>query len=72
MQNQDVILYSCNYSGLPPRPYSHFEHCVFFPAFDKAKNAHKGVGSPIRTTVQKTKSLTCKHDNPLFLHSGPE
>ena len=56
----------------PPRPYSHFEHCVFFPAFDKAKNAHKGVGSPIRTTVQKTKSLTCKHDDPLFLHSGPE
>ena len=26
----------------------------------------------IRTTVQKTMFLTCKHENPLFLHSGPE
>ncbi len=23
-------------------------------------------------TIQKTMFLTCKHDNPLFLHSGPE
>ena len=23
-------------------------------------------------TIQKTMFLTCKHDNPLFLRSGPE
>ena len=43
---------NCNYSGLPTAFIRIFEHFVFFPAFDKAKNAHKrGVGSPIRTTV---------------------
>jgi hypothetical protein len=34
-----------NYSGLPPSAYSHFEHFVFFPAFDKAKNAHMDGGA---------------------------
>ena len=28
-----------------------YEHCVFFLAFVKAKNAHIGVGSPIRPNV---------------------
>ena len=28
-----------------------YEHFVFFLAFDKAKNAHIGVGSPIRPNV---------------------
>ena len=28
---------------------SHFEHFVFYIAFDKAKNAHFEVESPIRT-----------------------
>ena len=63
---------NCNYSGLPTAFIRIFEHFVFFPAFDKAKNAHKGVGNPIRTAVQEPMVLTCKHDNPLVLHSGPE
>ncbi len=29
-----------------PPPHSHFEHFVFFFAFDKAKNAHWWEGQP--------------------------
>ena len=38
---------------MSPAPHSHFEHFVFFLAFGKAKNAHLGRGSPIRSNVQK-------------------
>ena len=49
-----------------PSPYSHFEHFVFFPAFDKAKNAHMWRGALLGYNVQKSKSLTCKHDDSLI------
>ena len=32
----------------PPPIHSHFEHFVFFLAFDKAKNAYMGEGCSIR------------------------
>ena len=34
-----------NYSGRPTALIHIFEHFVFFSAFDKAKNAHKGGGA---------------------------
>ncbi len=40
-----------NYSGRPTALIHIFEHFVFFSAFDKAKNAHKGewgVLGPLR------------------------
>ena len=48
-----TFVFGRNYSGSPSSTHSHFEHFVFFPAFDKAKNAHRVWGSPIRLTVQK-------------------
>ena len=47
-------------------PYSHFKHFMSFPAYDKEKRLYEG-GRLIRTIV-----LTCKRDDSMFLHSGPD
>ncbi len=44
----------------------------FWEKVDIGEKAYYTGNVTIRTTVQKTMFLTCKHDNSLFLHSGPE
>ena len=39
-----------------PPPHSHFEHFVFFLAFDKAKNDHMGRGALLGSKCMEIKA----------------
>ena len=45
---QPRFVIKCSVTIQGPPLHSHFEHFVFFLAFDKAKNAYMWRGSPIR------------------------
>ena len=51
-----VIKIKSNYSGHPSPAHSHFEHFVFFLAFDKAKNAHMGRGALLGSKCMEIKA----------------
>ena len=64
-KNVNVLLFIVTIQD-SPSAHSHFEHFVSFPAFDKAKNAHMWREPYSDLNVQKSRSLTCKHDDSLI------
>ena len=62
-KNVNVVLFIVSIQDIPSA-HSHFEPFVPFPAFDKAKNAHMWREPYSDLNVRKSRSLTCKHDDP--------